>query len=195
MKAPLTKKNLRNDAGVTVLELLIVIMMIAVISGFALMQIVRARQVMIRANAAQEFVGYMEKARLDSVRRRPSPTSAEMAQVSIVNATYYSVTIDADGNGTLDAPKVIRLPVNTDLQFTGTFPRTIYFDWRGRTVNSTGTISPVSQITISSSSTYGSTYINVSDDGQVLIDAAITSNAVTNTNPAPAPTFRNNTQY
>ena len=194
MKAPLTQKTLSNAAGVTVVELLIVIMMIAVISGFALMRIVRARQVMIRANAAQEFVGYLEKARLDSVRRRPLPTTAEMAQVSIVNATYYSVTIDADGNGALDAPKVISLPVNTDLQFNGSFPRTIYFDWRGRTVNSTGTISPVSTITISSS-TYGSTSINISDAGQALIDAAITSNAVTNTNPAPAPTFRNNTQY
>jgi Tfp pilus assembly protein FimT len=195
MKAPLTQKTLSNAAGVTVVELLIVIMMIAVISGFALMQIVRARQVMIRANAAQEFVGYLEKARLDSVRRRPLPTTAEMAQVSIVNANYYSVTIDADGNGTLDAPKVIRLPVNTDLQFNGTFPRTIYFDWRGRVVNSTGTISPVSTITIASSSGYGSTNINVSDDGQAAIDAAINSNAVTNTNPVPAPSFRENTQY
>jgi len=194
MKAPLTQKTLSNAAGVTVLELLIVMMMIAVMSGFALMRIVGARQVMIRANAAQEFVGYLEKARLDSVRRRPVPTTAEMAQVSIVNATYYSVTIDADGNGALDAPKVISLPVNTDLQFNGSFPRTIYFDWRGRTVNSTGTISPVSTITISSS-TYGSTSINISDAGQAVIDAAISSNAVTNTNPAPAPTFRNNTQY
>jgi len=194
MKAPLTQKTLSNAAGVTVLELLIVMMMIAVMSGFALMRIVGARQVMIRANAAQEIVGYLEKARLDSVRRRPLPTTAEMAQVSIVNATYYSVTIDADGNGALDAPKVISLPVNTDLQFNGSFPRTIYFDWRGRTVNSTGTISPVSTITISSS-TYGSTSINISDAGQAVIDAAISSNAVTNTNPAPAPTFRNNTQY
>jgi Tfp pilus assembly protein FimT len=195
MKAPLTQKNLSNAAGVTVLELLIVITMIAVLTGFALMQIVRARQVMIRANAAQEFVGYLEKARLDSVRRRPLPTSTEMAQVSIVNATYYSVTIDADGNGTLDAPKVINLPVNTDLQFNGTFPRTIYFDWRGRTVNSTGAITAASAITISSAAYSGSTSINVSDSGQAAIDAAITSNAVTNTNPAPAPTFRDNTQY
>ena len=194
MKAPLTQKTLSNAAGVTVLELLIVMMMITVMSGFAIMQIVRARQVMIRANAAQEFVGYLEKARLDSVRRHPLPTTAEMAQLSIVNATYYSVTIDADGNGALDAPKVISLPVNTDLQFNGSFPRTIYFDWRGRTVNTTGTINPVSTITISSSA-YGSTYINVSADGQALIDSAITSNAVTNTNPAPTPTFRDNTQY
>jgi prepilin-type N-terminal cleavage/methylation domain-containing protein len=190
MKAPLTSQTFSNDAGFTVLELLIVIAMIAVISGFALIQIVRARQLMIRANAAQELLGYLEKARLDSVRRRPA-TTAEMAQVQIVNATFYSVTIDADGNGTLDAPRVKSLPSNTDLQFTGSFPRTIYFNWRGRTVNSSNAITTPASITISSA-TYGSTTINVSDTGQAAI-GTITSNPVSNSNPG-APTFRDNTQ-
>ena len=194
MKAPLTPKPVNNAAGFSVIELLIVAAMVVVISGFALIQIVRARQVMIRANAVQEFVGYLEKARLDSVRRRPVGT-AEMAQVTIVNATFYSVTIDADGNGTLDAPKVIRLPVNTDLQFNGTFPRTIYFNWRGRTVNAANAITAPSTISITSViNGYGSTLINVSDNGQYVIGGSITSNPVNNTNPAPAPTFRDNTK-
>ena len=38
MKAPLTSQKFSNDAGVSVLELLIVIAMIAVISGFALIR-------------------------------------------------------------------------------------------------------------------------------------------------------------
>jgi Tfp pilus assembly protein FimT len=191
MKAPLTRKELSNAAGFSVLELLIVITMIAVIAGFAFMQIVRARQLMIRANAAQELVAYLEKARLDSVRRHPT-TTAEMAQVSIVNATFYSVTIDSDGNGTLDAPRVLSLPVNSDLQFNGTFPRTIYFNWRGRTVDSANAIAAPATISISSS-TYGSTFINVSDTGQPTIGAASTSNAVTNSTP-PATSLRGNTQ-
>jgi type II secretory pathway pseudopilin PulG len=190
MKAPLTSKTFSNDAGISVLELLIVFAMIAVLSGFALIQIVRARQLMIRANAAQELLGYLEKARLDSVRRRPA-TTGEMAQVQIVNATFYSVTIDADGNGTLDAPRVKSLPANTDLQFTGSFPRTIYFNWRGRTVNSSNAITTPASITISSA-TYGSTTINVSDTGQAAI-GTISSSPVSNSNPA-APTLRDNTQ-
>ena len=165
--------------------------MLAVITGFALMRIVRARQVMIRANAAQELMAYLEKARLDSVRRHPN-TTAEMAQVSIVNATFYSVIIDSDGNGTLDAPKVINLPVNSGLQFNGTFPRTIYFNWRGRTVDSTNTIAAPATISISSS-TYGATLINVSDTGQPTIGTATTSNPVTNSTP-PAPSLRDNMQ-
>ena len=192
MKAPLTQKKLRNAAGFSVLELLIVVAMIAVLTGFALMQITRARQLMIRANAAQQLAGYLEKARIDSVRRRPT-TTAEMAQVSIINANFYSVTIDSDGNGTLDAPRVISLPPNTDLQFIGgTFPRTIYFNWRGRTVDSSDTIVAPTSITISSPS-YGSTIINVSDAGQPSIGAAITSNPVANSTPS-APSFRDNTQ-
>ena len=191
MKAPLTPKKLSNAAGVSVLELLIVITMLAVITGFALMRIVRARQVMIRANAAQELMAYLEKARLDSVRRHPN-TTAQMAQVSIVNATFYSVAFDSDGNGTLDAPKVISLPVNSGLQFSGTFPRTIYFNWRGRTVDSTNTIAAPATISISSS-TYGSTLINVSDTGQPAIGPVISSNPVTNSTP-PAPNLRDNMQ-
>lgn len=194
MNAPLTPKKLSNAAGVSVVELLIVMSMITVISGFAFMQIVRARQVMIRANAAQELVGYLEKARIDSVRRRPT-TTAEMAQVSIVNATFYSVTIDADGNGSLDAPRVIALPTNTDLEFNGSFPRTIYFNLRGRTVNAANAITSPGTISISSMTNgYGSTVINVSDAGQPVIGAAATtSNPVINSSPAPAPTFRDNT--
>lgn len=191
MKAPLTQKKLGNAAGVSVLELLIVITMLAVITGFAVMRIVRARQVMIRANAAQELSSYLEKARLDSVRRHPN-TTAEMAQVAIVNATFYSVTIDSDGNGTLDAPKVISLPANLGLQFNGPFPRTIYFNWRGRTVDSTNAIAAPASISISSS-TYGSTLINVTDTGQPTIGAATSSNPVTNSTP-PVPSLRDNMQ-
>jgi Tfp pilus assembly protein FimT len=191
MKAPLTSNKLSNAAGFSVVELLIVVSMIAVVSGFALLQIVRGRQLMIRANSAQELAGYLEKARLDSIRRRPSIVS-EMGQVQIVNASFYSVTIDADGNGTLDAPRVIRLPTNTDLQFTGTFPRTIYFNWRGRTVDAANTIATPAAITLSSAS-YGSTVINMSDTGQPSIGSSISSSPVTNSNP-PAPGLRDNTQ-
>jgi Tfp pilus assembly protein FimT len=191
MKAPLTSNKLSNAGGFSVVELLIVVSMIAVVSGFALMQVVRARQLMIRANSAQELAGYLEKARLDSIRRRPSAVS-EMAQVSIVNASFYSVTIDADGNGTLDAPRVMRLPTNTDLQFTGTFPRTIYFNWRGRTVDAANAIATPAAITLSSAN-YGSTVINVSDAGQPSIGSSISSSPVTNSNP-PAAGLRDNTQ-
>src|ERR1041385_178732 len=180
MKALLTSSKRSDAAGFSVIELLIVVATISIVAGMGIIQIVRSRQLMIRANAARELVSYLEKARLDSVRRRPA-TTAEMAQVSIINANFYSVTMDADGNGTLDAPRVMSLPTNTDIQFTGTFPRTIYFNWRGRTVDSTNTITTPARITLSSAS-YGSTFINISDAGQPAIGAAISSDPVSNSN-------------
>src|SRR6185436_19265832 len=58
-----------GEKGFTVFELLIVLSIISVLSGFALMQITRARQAMVRENAARQFAGYLEKARIDSLRR------------------------------------------------------------------------------------------------------------------------------
>ncbi|MBA2702380.1 MAG: prepilin-type N-terminal cleavage/methylation domain-containing protein [Blastocatellia bacterium] len=104
MKAPLTIKRSDGSAGFSVIELLIVMSIISVVSGFAFMQITRAHQVMVRENAARELASNLEKARVDSLRRHPT-ASAQMAQVVLINATFYSVA-DADGNGALDAPKV-----------------------------------------------------------------------------------------
>jgi Tfp pilus assembly protein FimT len=192
MKAPLTQKGPRQAAGFSVLELLIVVAMVFVISGFAFMQIVRARQQMTKANAAQQFSAYLEKARVDSVRRHPI-TAAEMAQVSIVNSTFYTVTLDSDGNGTLDAPRVVSLPAGSNLQFNGPFPRTIYFNWRGRTVDSTTAIVTPGAITISNADGTSPTSITMTSAGQPAIDSTITSSPVTNS-PSPAPNFRSNTQ-
>ena len=57
MKAPLTQKVPRKAAGFSALEPLIVVAMISVLTGFAFIQIARARQLMIRANAANQTGG------------------------------------------------------------------------------------------------------------------------------------------
>jgi prepilin-type N-terminal cleavage/methylation domain-containing protein len=193
---PTLVENSFNDRrGFSVVELLIVVAMIAVISGFALLQITRSHQEMKRANAAQQFASHLEKARLDSVRRRPT-SSAQMGQVSIINARFYSFAADSNGDGSLDAPQVVSLPTNTDFQFNGPFPRTIYFNWRGRTVDAAG--APVDNptvVTISSPSSpsYGSSQIDLTAGGQPSLEGPPVSSPVTNSDP-PAPNFRANTQ-
>lgn len=174
--------------GFTVIELLIVLTIISVLSGFALMQITRARQVMIRENAARQLAGYLEKARVDSIRRHPM-TSAQMAQVSIINATFYTVTIDANGDGALDAPQVVSLAPD-GLQLNGPFPRTIYFNWRGRTVDAAGNVALPPFVTISNTLT---SRIDLTTEGQPSLAGAPSSSAVNNSN-APAPAYRPNTQ-
>ncbi len=190
MELKLTACPNKDTRGFSVIELLIVASIISVVSGFVLLQVTRARQVMVRENAARALASYLEKARVDSLRRHPT-ASAQMAQVSLINATFYSVTIDADGNGVLDAPKVFSLPANSSLQFNTPFPRTIYFNWRGRTVDAAGNVAAPPFVTISN--TYGSSRIDLTTAGQPTLQGPPTSTAVTNST-APAPTFRPNTQ-
>jgi prepilin-type N-terminal cleavage/methylation domain-containing protein len=188
MKVTLTSPN-TNTRGFTVIELLIVLTIISVLTGFALMQITRARQVMIRENAARQFAGYLEKARVDSLRRH-AMTSTQMAQVSIINATFYTVTIDANGDGALDAPQVVSLAPD-GLQLNGPFPRTIYFNWRGRTVDAAGNVAVPNFVTISNTLT---SRIDLTTEGQPsLAGAPLSSSAVNNSNE-PAPALRPKTQ-
>jgi type II secretory pathway pseudopilin PulG len=192
MKSPLTKNSFAETRGFSSLELLIVVAMISVITGFATMRIMRARQNMTRVNEARQLAAYLEKARLDSVRRHPSP--AQMAQVSIVNANFYTVTIDLDGNGALDPPRVFNLPAGSSLQFDPPYPRTVYFDGRGRTVDSTGTILPSPAVVkISSTNGYGSSQIDLTTAGQPTFDGPPASTAVINS-ATPNPNLRENTQ-
>ncbi|HUE83646.1 MAG TPA: type II secretion system protein [Pyrinomonadaceae bacterium] len=179
-----------KDKGFSVIELLIVVAMVGVVSGYALLQIAEARQSISRVNAAHEFLRYIEKARLDSVRRHViQPT--QMGQVTIINSNFYTVTLDTDGDGILDDPRVITLPANSGLSFNGPFPRTIMFNWRGRTVDATNNIATPATVTISNS--YGSSAINISSAGQTNVDTAITADPVSNS-IAPAANFRGKTQ-
>jgi len=190
MNPSLTFYNDSAQRGFSVLELLIVVAMVAVVTGFALMQVVEARQDLTRENAAQQLAAYLERARLDSVRRHPS-TAAEMAQVSILDASSYSVTIDADGDGTLDAPRVINMPADSNLQFNIPYPRTIYFNWRGRTVDDAG--NPADPDFVSLTHSYGYSQIDLTPAGQPSLVGAPVSSPVVNS-IAPAPALRSTTQ-
>ena len=181
----------RGEGGFSILELLIVVVMISVVMGFALLQITSARQDMVRENAAREFAGFLEKARIDSLRRHATST-AQMAQVSLVNRTFYTVAIDTNGDGTLDAPRVISLPVNSDLEFNNPLPRTIYFNWRGRTVDASGNIASPAFVTISSRPSKSSR-IDLSTAGQSALQGLPATGSVSNST-APAPNFRPNTR-
>lgn len=181
----------RSNEGFSVIELLIVVSIITVVSGFALMQITHARQVMARENAARLFASFLEKARIDSLRRHPM-NSAQMAQVEIVNASFYTVAIDSDGDGILNAPQVVSLPPNSNLQFNLPYPRSIYFNWRGRTVDASGNIATPAFVTISSSVS-DSSRIDLSTAGQPTLEGLPATAPVANS-VAPAPDFRPNTQ-
>ena len=190
MIAPPSNERFADARGVSLVELLIVVAMVSVLVGFALIQVSEARQDLARENAAVQLAAYLEKARLDSVRRHPS-TPAQMAQVSILNANFYSVTIDSNWDGALDAPRVISTPAGSNLQFNTPYPRTIYFNWRGRTVDAAG--NPATPDFVSLTHSYGTSRIDLTPAGQPSLVGAPVSSPVVNST-APAPSLRSTTQ-
>jgi Tfp pilus assembly protein FimT len=123
---------LRRERGISVIELLIVVAMIGVVTAFAVMQIAGAQRAMRLTNSAREFMSWIEKARLDSVRRHPM-SSSEMARVEITAANSYTVYIDQNGDGALDPGRTVTIPASDGSTFAGiTVPLQIYFNWRGR---------------------------------------------------------------
>ena len=180
-----------NASGFSVLELMIVAVMLAVLTGFAITQIDKAQQNMTRANAVRELATNIEKARLDSVRRHAT-TDAQMAQVAIINPNFYSVTLDANGDGALDAPRVIGMPADSNLTIqNGAFPRTVRFNWRGRTVDAGGNTTNPESVRIGN--TYGSTTVRITNGGQTAIDYSPTASPVSNQDPSE-PVLRETTR-
>jgi len=174
-----------GERGVSIVEMLIVITMIAVVTGFAVMQITGAQQAMRLTNSAREFMAWLDKTRLDSVRRHAAGTSATgMASVKITSATSYTVTIDQDGDGTLDPPRAITIPGTHGATFVGiTVPTVIYYNWRGRPVDSLGNLL---NFAFSLQDANGHTNpINLTSTGDASLSSNVnTSNvSITNINP------------
>lgn len=129
----------RGERGVSIVEILIVVTMIGVVSAFAVMQIAGAQRAMRLSNSAREFMSWLDKTRLDSLRRHAA--GAERASITISSANTYSVSLDQNGDGTLDPARTITLPPTHGAAFAGiTLPAAIYYDWRGRAVDNTGNL-------------------------------------------------------
>jgi prepilin-type N-terminal cleavage/methylation domain-containing protein len=128
-----------GERGVSIVEMLIVVAMIGVVTAFAVMQINGAQRAMRLSNSAREFTSWLDKTRLDSVRRHAA--AADMASVQITSANTYVVTIDQNGDGILDPPRSITFPGTHGATFYGiNVPTVIYYNWRGRPVDALGNL-------------------------------------------------------
>ncbi len=158
----ISEDDISSCKGFSVLELLIVALMISIVISYTLTSMVRAQKPVLRINAARQFVNYLARARNDSIRRRAT-VSSQMAQVTILNDRYYSVTLDANGDGVLDTPIVVSL-VEEHVTLNGPFPRTFLFDSLGRTVDSNESVIHPAAITVANPS--GASMVKLSDAGQ-----------------------------
>ncbi|HKR61513.1 MAG TPA: hypothetical protein VJS64_17635 [Pyrinomonadaceae bacterium] len=155
-----------HQSGFSLLQMMIVVLVIAVIGGMAAYGIVQARQRIRLTNSARMLASYLEKARVDSVRRHPL-TNAEMGSVTFTSNTTYTVRYDIDGNGSVDTRNVT---LEHGIVVLGT-PVPTRFDWRGRFITDNPAITRIS-ITLQ----YGTRAddqrtIDVTRSGDVTIDS------------------------
>ncbi len=123
-----------HDSGVTVVELLVVVVVISVMAGFAIMQRGSANKQLTRQNIARELKTAFERARFDSVKRRADGVAVPFATVYI-ESTRITLTTDVNQDGDMDASdsQVIQFPPNITLApRTGlSLPLIVAFDRRG----------------------------------------------------------------
>jgi Tfp pilus assembly protein FimT len=152
-------KTPNNELGSSVLQLLIVVAIVIIVSGFALMGITSARAHIRRSNSARLFASYVERARGDSVRRHAQGT--QQASIQQINTTTYSVTMDFSGSGTVTTQNFA-----TESGVTINIPLgTVTFDWRGRTAVETS-VRFANELP-------GSTTVHITGSGDVTIDSEI----------------------
>jgi prepilin-type N-terminal cleavage/methylation domain-containing protein len=180
------RKLLQHQSGFSLTELLVVVVIIAIISAFSIMGINKARSSMSLTNSARVITTYLEKARIDSIRRR-AKTTAQMAKVEVLTSTTYKVTMDFDGRGNITSRTFpvengvsIIIPNDPDIVLPSPpvpLPPTAVFDWRGN--------SPGGESFVLSNGT-SQTTVNVTDSGDVTLNSSISI-------PVPAITTVNST--
>ena len=142
-------RNTPGQRGVTVVELLVVVIVIAVILGFAIIQRGGVDQQLKRQNVAQELKSAFERARFDSVKRRAD--SPDVQAKVVVTATTFTLTTDRDQSGVLDtADDELTAFSGLNVIIAGnagiTLPVTLTYNQRGEAAavdNTASTIDPI----------------------------------------------------
>jgi Tfp pilus assembly protein FimT len=139
--------------------MLIVVVIVAIIVKYVLGQISTIRKPFARTNAALRLMTHVQNARSDSIRRHASELN-RMAQITVLDAHGYNVSLDANGDGALDPPVFVDLK-EQNLRIDGPFPRMYMFDAQGRTVDPGRNPIPSAAITLFNGS--GKSVINVAN--------------------------------
>lgn len=116
-----------QQRGFTIMQMIVTISIIAVVSVFGVLGITNARAEFRLQNSARLFATYVEKARVDAIRRH-APVGQESAIETFGPGTSnYTVTMDF-GTGALETRT---FQLETGLSFATAAMR-LTFDWRGR---------------------------------------------------------------
>ena len=184
------RENYKLQSGVTLVELLIVIVVIGIVSSIAMMQLRTPKNQLSRQNVARELKVAFERARFDSVKRRVA-TNAEMAKVT-VSATAFTLTTDVNLNGTLESSDdSINNFSNQNVTITNTtgnamvFPVTITYNKRGEPIAKDANNATVSPIFLICNGTCNSNNATSSNANIVLVTATGTVNLLPGNGAVP----------
>ena len=172
------KMELTSAAGLSMVELLVVVSLVAVLSSVAVVSFSKSNR-NIKVNGASRLLsGYLEKARLDSLRRHGGAT------VVFNSTSGYTVNLDWAGTGTTTS-RAITLPTNITVRYSlppsttivnpSTTPVTVAYNWRGQ---ATSTV----LVTLTDSSSGASSTLVVGSAGDISSGTTVTGPV---TNPTP----------
>jgi type II secretory pathway pseudopilin PulG len=144
--------------GVSIVELLIVVTLIGIVSAVALVQLRAARAALSVQTSVRQLASYMEKARVDAVRRHGT------SRVTFANKTTYSVEMDFNNVGT---PTTRTFSFENGVQLASSDLPDVIFNWRGRTLTSGA--SCVTTFSVNNSHGDGLS-VDVSGSGDVTVE-------------------------
>jgi len=147
-----------HERGAGIVELVIIVALASIISAFALLQIRSARSALRVQNSVRQLASYMEKARIDAVRRHGTST------VSFSNTKTYSVTMDFNSGG---SPTTRTFTFQDGVQIASSELPNVTFNWRGRTLTS-GT-NCVTTFAVNDTMNHGLS-VDVSGSGDVTVE-------------------------
>ena len=156
-KATRSSRVLSDARGYSIIQLVITVAILSIVSGLAFLQISSTRSSLRLSASVQQLAGYLEKARMDSIRRHAN------SSVAFTSTTTYDVTMDFDGSGTTSTRTI---PFESGVSIVSTPLPAVTFNWRGRTEACTFTFAV-------QNSRGEQSWVDVSDAGDVTINSNV----------------------
>lgn len=147
-----------RQRGSSLIQLVITVSIIAIVSSFALLNLRSTRATIRLQNSIRQLSSYMEKARVDAVRRHGASV------VQFTNPTTYTVNMDFNNNG---SPITRTFTFEQGVQIASSVLPNVTFNWRGRTVTAGTTC--VTTFSVANNQGNGQS-IDVSGSGDVTIE-------------------------
>ena len=155
-----TMRNRQGERGFGLPQLLIAFAIIGAITVIALINLKSARASLRAQNSVRQLASYLEKARIDAVRRHTTTT------VVFTSPTTYKVNMDFNNTGsavdrTFSFESGVQVANNAELP-------SVTFNWRGRTI--TPGTNCVTTFSVTNSNPNDGLNVDISGSGDVTVE-------------------------